>query len=198
MIKLFRKKILFEPKSYDSLMEDLTIPSHRQTINFIDFVSYDHSWYKHIGLRNEKLFVFYLDPNAGRSLLLPKKGKQLFEFLPLEEDKDARNHISRFGYWNYYTEDYTVDFIPNTNGTMKDSRPYFGLNITDPKGKLVPIPEAAVSAGTIKLSGFLHGGFKERPEHLSLIASLEVHLKKLKIYYCTNLYVRAIEEKSEN
>ena len=198
MFKFFRKGVIPETRSFESLVECLTIPSYKQTLRFINFVSNDHSWYKHIGIHREKPFVFYLDPNVGRSLLTPNKDPKLLEFLPFEEDKDAHNYISRFGYWNYYTEGYTANFIPNANATMKDSRPYLELNILDPNGKLVPIPEAVVSAGKLQLSGFLHGGLKERPEHLSLIAGLEQHLNNLKTYYSTNFNLRSIEQKAEN
>lgn len=168
-----------EESAYLNLTQNLVLPSPEQTISFIRHLSTDHSWYKYPGLNSEAEFVFYLDPNAGRSLLQPKDKNQPLRFIPLKDSQ----YRPRFGGWAYYTTGYTVNYLVKTDGTVKDSRPYIGLNIVNIEGQLVPIPEDLILAGTIPLSGYLHGGFSNNPEHLETIHRLQKHLEDLLIFY---------------
>ena len=51
---------------YLDIVKQLTRPTPLQTNNFLEMVSMDHSWYKHLSPEIPSVFVFYIDPNAGR------------------------------------------------------------------------------------------------------------------------------------
>ena len=167
---------------YLDIVKALPKPTPRQTDNFIKFVSSHHSWYKHLGFENETPFVFYLDPNAGRTLKNNKSSiKNPFQshFIPLEEDKEAKSHQLRYGCWNYY---FAID-----------SQPFVGLNIIDDSGIKVPIPGELIQKFTIGLTGYLHyrvpdaGGIYAINHH-KLINEIHLHLDNvLSLIYSDHL-----------
>ena len=150
-----------ELQEYKNLLKDLPRPTADVTDYFINRVARDHSWYKH--LPNERLvrFVFYLDPNAGKTLekvVSTENSKDEKRFIFKEKDKNGSN----YGYagWQYFTKQYTVNFIPNSDGSFQDSRPFIGLNIIDAQGTAVPLPELVIRKGTFLMSRYLHRVFE--------------------------------------
>ena len=107
---------------------------------FIQMVSDDHSWYKHLSFKREDPFVFYLETgyHDHNSAIVPHKR-------------------GAYGNLNYYTENYTGNFIPNEEGKIKDRRLIIGLSIVDHTGFIVPLPKEAVELGTFMMSRYLHG-----------------------------------------
>ena len=63
-------------QSYRAIVRSLPQPSFEQTIRFAWFVSAARSWYKHLPEKRTVPFVFFLDPNAGRNLILTRTGER--------------------------------------------------------------------------------------------------------------------------
>ncbi len=183
---------------YKKLFVGLTRPSEEQTENFIDFVANNHSWYKHLTNERKASFFFYLDTNAGKTLeKVTSKGflKKVEHFKYLE---NKHNHYQiHYGFWQYFTTKYTANFIPNSNGSIRDSRPFIGLQIVDEEGKLHKLPEAIIKQGEFLMSRFLHksafedahtffdnDGISYADKHKDLIAEFRQHLNStLKFIY---------------
>lgn len=178
---------------YKKLFVGLPKPSENQTENFIDFVANDHSWYKHLTDERKEPFIFYLDPNAGKTLeKFSSKGffKKVEHFKFLENKHNY--YLIRYGCWQYFTTKYTANFIPNSNGSIRDSRPFIGLQIIDKEGKSHKLPEAIIKQGEFLMSRFLHksafesahsyfdnDGISYAGKHKDLIAELRQHLNSI-------------------
>lgn len=141
---------------YTELIKKMPKPTDYETDRFIKMFSTEHSWYKHLPITRSEVFIFYLDPNGGRTLQkIDKRGldnpKQYFIFKENERKSTG---------WNYYTEEYTHVFIPGEEG-IRDSRPYIGLNIVNDNGLLEPIPIEFIEKGKINLSRYIHPCFEK-------------------------------------
>lgn len=171
-----------EYQAYKELIKTLPKPTISQIDNFIDYVARDHSWYKHLTQEREEPFVFYFDPNAGKRLISVD-----------ETSKENKDHIFHFdnnppfvyqrnyGFWQYYATKYTVNYIPNNDGSVRDSRPYIGLNIVDENGILTKLPPYVIERSTFMMSSYLHKSVFEwvGPAfelHTELINELRDHL----------------------
>jgi hypothetical protein len=175
---------------YKRIMQDFAIPTIGQTENFIDFIARDHSWYKHLPEDRLEPFFFYLDPNAGRPLCkVEEKGlfrrKKYYSF----KEVSSNSYQRYYGTWHYYTNKYTVNFIPQEDNSIRDSRPFIGLNIINGKGEAQKIPEEVITQGKFMMSKFLHkrafkdthnfydsNGISFAENHKILVADLKQHL----------------------
>ena len=150
---------------YLDIVKQLTRPTPLQTNNFLEMVSMDHSWYKHLSPEIPSVFVFYIDPNAGRKLEvnvkkhLFRKDEILYRFCPYHDYK-AQEYIDKYGHWNYYTTNYTINHIPEADGGIRDSRPILELNYLNKERVLEPIPEEIIKLGEVGVTAFLHYSFK--------------------------------------
>jgi hypothetical protein len=94
-----------------------------------------------------------------------------------------------YGTWQYYTNRYTVNFIPNSDGSIRDSRPFVGLKIINIEGEAKQIPEEVINQGKFMMSRFLHkrafenahdysdeNGISFAEKHKILINELKQHL----------------------
>ena len=182
---------------YTELIRKQPRPTTEQTDNFIFMVANDHSWYKHLSMKRKEYFVFYLDPNAGKTLKKITENENPYLESYFEFKNNNPRYQKDYGCWNYYTTHYTVNLIPNGDGSIKDSRPYIGLNIVNSSGRLVPIPEEIISKGSIKLSCFLHmelcignkefvageePGITYEQKHEEIIKDLGIHLNSFLDY----------------
>jgi hypothetical protein len=175
---------------YKKIIEKFPAPTIEQTENFIDFVVNDHSWYKHLPEGRLEPFYFYLDPNAGKLLeKIDKKGlfrkKMYYRF----NEMTLASYQNEYGTWQYYTNNYTVNFIPNSDDSIRDSRPIIGLNIINIKGEAEKIPEEVIYHGKFMMSKYLHrrafadahnyydkNGISYAENHKIIIAELKKHL----------------------
>lgn len=93
--------------AYLPLIATLQVPSVEQTERFVLYVAGVHSWYKHLPvLPPGYLFTFFLDPNAGRSLVCTVDCEKFVD----RTDEEERFHhswmltaeyLEKFGHWNY-------------------------------------------------------------------------------------------------
>lgn len=142
-----------ELKEYKKLLQGISKPTDSQTKNFIEMVSNHHSWYKH--LTNERLtpFIFFIDPNAGKTIentvnigFFKKETRYTFE------ENSGNNYQSMYGNWQYLTLKYTE----NSNRNPLDTKQLAGPIIITKEGKEVKLPEAAIKKGVFMMSKFLH------------------------------------------
>lgn len=191
----FLKNILnsgvrYSNKTYFELIKDLPRPTDHQTESFIHDFSLAHSWYKHLSFDKPTQFVFYLDPNAGRTFF--KKRGNYSTFINKEEDQNAKIYQSGFGHWNYYTTKYTINYIPDEGGNVRDSKTFIGLAIIDSEGLSLPLAEDVLEMCSIGVTGFLHGSFANSKDicrlieghsnkamHIELMAKIRSHLHSL-------------------
>ena len=150
-------------KEYKELLNRYPKPNEAKLDRFIRKVSRDHSWYKHLPRERKEPFIFYLDPNARRKLIKVEdkgffKKKQYFTFEPSEASELNLD-------WQYYTTNYTVNFIPNNDGSIRDSRPFIGLNIINESGIAEPLPREVIEMGTFMMSRYLHQSFEDKTQY---------------------------------
>jgi hypothetical protein len=176
---------------YKKIIEKFPAPTIEQTQNFIDFVANDHSWYKQLPEGRLEPFYFYLDPNAGK--LLEKIEKKDFlkkeKHYWIKKEATLNAYQNQYGTWQYYTNNYTVNYIPNSDNSIRDSRPIIGLNIINIKGEAEKIPEEVIYHGKFMMSKYLHrrafaeahnyydeNGISYAENHKIIIAELKKHL----------------------
>ncbi|HEY3369398.1 MAG TPA: hypothetical protein VGK10_01040 [Prolixibacteraceae bacterium] len=155
--------------SYIKLIKQLPQPTPLQIDKFIELLSINHSWYKHLSQNRSHDFVIFLDPNAGRSFRNISKvsiidtdhilKEAVFcDFIDIDKDEEGSNYQNSKGFWSYFiTEGITEPLDPiKENEGRHDSRPYLALNIVDDSGLIRPIPDELIEKCTIKLSRYLH------------------------------------------
>jgi hypothetical protein len=158
--------------SFIKLIGQLARPTESQIDNFIQRLTYHHSWYKHLSKDRIHDFVIYLDPNAGRTFQtvrrkLPDykdyilKDEFYCDYIPMDKDKEGLDYQNSYSYWTYFMPEGTPSrFNPVIeNQGRVNSRPYLALNIVDPSGLITPIPGEIIEKGTIRLSRYLHECF---------------------------------------
>jgi hypothetical protein len=137
--------------SYQELISQIVLPTHEQTMRFVDYVVRAHSWYKHLPLFPPgATFVFYFDPDAGR-ILQSQEGKRLIKDI---EDKKECSHYNmmltseyreKFGCWNFW-----VDYNPRY--PYVDKGPWLYIpNDTEP----VLLPDYVKQKNSCRLTAFL-------------------------------------------
>lgn len=161
-------------------------PTPEQTLNFVQKVAVDHSWYKHLSATRSTLFYFYLDPNVEREIITTEKrklfGKEvLFNIKNPQEDIPAKEYQKKYGCWKYYIWSYDntptkfyYDYLIRHPNFMLIHYPKIeiGLNIIDPqeiieplqisklKTVLQPIPDDWLNKILFKMSRYIHPVFK--------------------------------------
>ena len=94
--------------TYLDIVASLPVPTIEQTVEFVDHVADNHSWYKHLPLFPPGTeFVCFLNPYAGWGTETTAQGVSLFR----SETGDVFDHHSRlttseyqrkFGHWDYW------------------------------------------------------------------------------------------------
>jgi hypothetical protein len=98
-------------KAYLDCMGGLAVPTADQTTAFADHVAGAHSWYKHLPPSPPgALFVFFLDPDAGRQVALQGMQRTVHDILGREECwhysmMPTAEYRQRFGCWTYAVAD---------------------------------------------------------------------------------------------
>lgn len=92
--------------TYIEAARALSVPSDEQRRAFAVYVTGAHSWYKHLPILPLSTFVFFLDPNAGRSMVHRSDDSVAFV-----DNRSSRGihytwqtteaYRRRFGLWNY-------------------------------------------------------------------------------------------------
>jgi len=132
---------------YQNIVRKINKPTSEQTANFIEFVSKDHSWYKHLTDKREMIFVFYLNPDVGKTLQSVKKKWFIFETEHFYFDETKFNdYQAKFGHWDYFTAG--IFFWPHKN-----------LFIVNEQGARQSIPEEVLKMGQFLMSRYLYKMF---------------------------------------
>ena len=105
MDKLIAKKM--DKSSYIDLVKKLPKPTSEQIDNFIEMFTSDHSWYKKLPKDRIHDFLFYINPNAGRTRQNIRKfdlsnGCYYFDFMDINNDFNASIYQNNYGYLTYF------------------------------------------------------------------------------------------------
>lgn len=159
---------------YSKVMKQLPRPTEEQTNQFAEFVSDAHSWYKHLPVYPGSPFYFYLDPNAGRSMVhLPTGGVTFVDITeesrPLHDTwQPTQTYRNRFGFWDYYASYGTFflfcekEGVVDTRGSVgvdkadKKSRRRTGPVILAPEVGWLEVPDTLLDAGEVLLTSLVH------------------------------------------
>jgi hypothetical protein len=137
----------------------LPTPTAQQTRNFAEFVTSAHSWYKHLRISRASPFVFFLDPNAGRSLVhLSETEVQFVDNGETDSGlhytwQTTKSYRERFGCWNYDAP-YGRSLLYQAGAGLVDTGGA-GLFILSADGEWLPVPESPMRAGTAELTGLM-------------------------------------------
>ncbi len=153
--------------TYADLVAKLPRPTPEQTAAFVDFVAGAHSWYKHLPVWPPGVpFFFFLDPNAGRSLVHLPTGD--LAFVDKDDEKDRFHYTwmftseyrKRFGHWTYFTAREPGFYCgSNAKGWAELST---RARVLDDEGNWVPVSAEVGLAGTCLLTGLMHELFNPR------------------------------------
>jgi len=159
---------------YVAAIKQLPRPTDEQTDQFVEFVSGAHSWYKHLPVYPGSPFYFYLDPNAGRSMVHLQTGDVTFVDRTDESERfhytwqPTQTYRNRFGFWNYYAP-YGTFFLCSRKEGIVDTRGSVGIDRADERSSrrtgpviLVPevgwleVPDDLLDAGEVLLTALVH------------------------------------------
>jgi hypothetical protein len=149
-----------DSESYYEIARSLPRPTIEQTIRFAWFVAGAHSWYKHLPADRKVPFVFFLDPTAGKYLVIMQTGERA-----MVEVTDQSNHFHytwqttetykrRFGHWNYFAPYGSSFFFGSDGGTVTTERS--GPSILHINGNWVRVPVTVLAEGTAEINAFVH------------------------------------------
>jgi len=180
-----------EKYSYIDLVKKLPKPTSEQIDNFIDMFTYDHSWYKKLPKDRIHDFLFYLNPNAGRTRQDIRKfdlsnGLYYWDFMDIENDFNASKYQNKYGYLTYFVNQHPdIKF-------ERDSQPFIELNFTLDSRIIVQIPNDILKKCTIKLSKYVAecynshtSGFEDEEDRLENISYAQKHeeiIRDLKLH----------------
>ena len=164
-------------EEYLALVKRLPKPTRQQTAAFISRLAREHSWYKHLSGERDTPFVFFFDPNAGKTLI--RRGEEGFfrrTRYAMFKEKGPLEQIPASGYWRYG--------IVGSNGL------FVVVDVVNGKGREEDLPADIVKDGTFMMSRYLHYGFgkcvDKRGEHktgaqlhIEIIMDLQRHLNLL-------------------
>ena len=108
--------------NYLQVARTLPVPSPEQVRSFVDYVTEAHSWYKHLPLLPPgRPFYFFLDPNAGRDLVVDgarmryyDRKEQGFHYA----DIPTAEYRQRYGYLQYSTGAGPSFIVPRSTGVL--------------------------------------------------------------------------------
>jgi hypothetical protein len=171
MYDLLSKNVTLSKKSYESILQNIEVPTDIQTRRFVDHVSSHHSWYKHLSKEEPSKFVFYLDP--GFEYL--NNNKKFSE----AELKQAREYSRDYGTWMYVRHEQEWLGPQCTNEVF----------VIDSEGRKVLLPEDIVQRCTLGVTALIHPMFKNGKtvayanQHIKVIEQLQQHLIGLIPYF---------------
>lgn len=148
-------------KIYLDNLNNLPRPTLEQTKSFIDAFCLEHSWYKHLPWNKGSTFVFYIDPNARKKLLKIEENKVSSELNKFIFSDGSESGVNKFGFWNYYSESYTHNYLTDKDGSFYDSRSLIGLQIINEQGFAESLPNEIIELGKISLTAHIHGSFRK-------------------------------------
>ncbi len=149
-----------EDNDYLEVIKKLPIPTESQTNQFALFVSDAHSWYKHLPVYPGQPFFFYLDPNAGRSLVRTQTGDMVFVDITDESPRfhytwqTTEQYRKRFGFWNYYAN-YGSSFLFAGEGGVIDTKGAGRMILSSSSGWL-KVPDDLMEVGKVFLTFLVH------------------------------------------
>ena len=180
-----------EKYSYIGLVKKLPKPTSEQIDNFIEMLTYDHSWYKKLPKDRTHDFLFYINPNAGRTghdlkKFDPLSGVYFYDFMDKVCEILTFNYQHKCGYLAYFVNRYPdIKF-------ERDSQPFIELNITLDSRIIVPVPDEIINKCTIKLSKYVAECYKhysrdfideeDRLENVSYAQKHEEIIKDLRLH----------------
>jgi hypothetical protein len=147
-------------ETYFKVARTLARPTIEQTVRFAWFVAGAHSWYKHLPADQRVPFVFFLDPNAGKNLVITQTGERAMIEVTDQSDRfhytwqTTETYRRRFGHWNYFAPYGGSFMFRSDGGTVTTKRS--GPNILDMHGNWVRIPPAILAVGTAEINAFVH------------------------------------------
>lgn len=151
---------------YRELIAALPIPTEEQTANFAAYVVGAHSWYKHLPCTPPGApFAFFLDPNAGRELVLTEdraeyhdrtNGQQRFHYTWML----TTEYRARFGHWEYATNRGTtlIARLPG-GGDPRVVGPGVVAQVLTEHGGTIPVSPEVLAAGTMAMTAHVHEYF---------------------------------------
>lgn len=152
---------------YRRLCRQLPLPTGEHIINFAEFVSEAHSWYKHLPLRPQGVAVrFFIYPSAGMQRTMDESGA-----VAVEERLKTGFHYSwiptkqyreRFGYLSFALQGAPTAADATHRNSIKVSSDDEAV-IYDPESQcLVDLPSEIVLAGTAHINAFVHRGASQQ------------------------------------
>ena len=147
-------------RSYIDVAKELPVPTEAQTREFAEYVTGAHSWYKHLAAHAYAPFYFFLDPNAGRSMVHVSEGEVTFVDRTDASEKfhytwqTTESYRRRFGFWNYDAA-YGRSFQFSGEGGMVDTAGA-GQRILAPDEAWLEVPENLTEAGTALVSSLIY------------------------------------------
>ena len=153
--------------TYGKFARRLPIPTGEQTRQFAEYVTSAHSWYKHLRTQPPVPFIFYLDPNSGRSMV--RVSDDEVAFVDNVDEKDAFHYTwqktasyrRRFGHWNYHAPFGTSFQFQREEGVVDTAGT--GLMILFEEAGWAEVPKRLALAGTALVSALMYA--MHRPEH---------------------------------
>ena len=146
--------------AYLNLLSAVPLPSTQQKIDFAEFVSTAHSWYKHLPLNLPgQPFYFFIDKYAGCDRLLRKDGTAAvvertepgFHY----SDLPTKEYRSRFGYLAFSCSSGTSVFA--AGWPLVYSRDKVAA-VPGDDGKIYGIPNEILELGETHLTAIIHPG----------------------------------------
>jgi len=144
--------------SYRRLVRDLPVPSGAHVEAFCDYVANAHSWYKHIPiLPPGNLFVFFLDPAAGRDRLLASDGSWSTNIRAERGFHHAaiptQSYLEQYGHLAFASDNATRAGALGPDSVRLETG--LGATVISADERLWRIP-AEVEEGAVALSGLMH------------------------------------------
>jgi hypothetical protein len=137
-------------------------PSNAQVDAFVEYVTVAHSWYKHLPAAPPgKLFLFFLNPNAGRERGARRSGSS-YRDRTTDTPRDERFHytwrptaeyVQLFGHLDYFASAGTSFLVPTMRGVL-DTRAVPEIQASD--GAWLELPEEIRTLGAVHLTSAIH------------------------------------------
>ena len=144
---------------YIDLLSGVPLPTQEQKENFVQYVSYAHSWYKHLPLYQPGApFYFFIDKYAGYDRLVSRDGTAIlkermergfhYSEYPTAEYRDLFGHLA-------YCCGYGKKVIPLSKGPVVIPRDDLAA-VPDDDARMQRLPSEVVDAGVTRLTAIIH------------------------------------------
>jgi hypothetical protein len=143
---------------YMTNLSGVALPTAKQKLQFADFVSQAHSWYKHLPANPPgEPFYFYLDKYAGCDRLLKRDGTAVvvertepgFHY----SDLPTQEYRRRFGHLAYSCESGTAVFVTTWPVVYPRDKV---VAVPGDDGKMFGLPAEILAAGETRLTAVIH------------------------------------------